>query len=408
MNRTLSLILTMLTVTSVSCSTFQTPDEKHAQVKPVKSRHSSLPEGVISVDIVRWNQRLHLLTGHYHRGRKTLTYRFSDNGGKNWSEKRKILNLNDIAIKMVRGNDAQIAVQGNTIVVAWMQYIEEARFNAGPMLVARSTDEGRTWQYTATPPSWKQGPHGYIDMAADKHSIAAVWLDSRSRNKSTRPAQGLQYAYSEDGGLSWLEDKTLDEQTCSCCWNTIKSDGDGNTFVLYRDKHPSDMSIGRLTQDHHWQYLNHVGSFNWDFQGCPHIGGGLDFQKTSTTHRLHAVIGTGHPDHAGIHYLFSEDHGQSWSDAVSLGNESSMHGDIAAGDNGHIMAIWDMLGTNGMAVFLAESFDQGLNWSRPRQLSAPANRATHPRIIKTSSGFLALWTAHDGNQQRLITQAFPP
>jgi hypothetical protein len=35
-------------------------------------------------------------------------------------------------------------------------------------------------------PDWKQGPHGYIDLAADQQAIHAVWLDSRNRNPGVK------------------------------------------------------------------------------------------------------------------------------------------------------------------------------------------------------------------------------
>ena len=383
--------------------TQQTEEIKTVLAKPKKHRHESLPEGVISADIVNHNDRLHLLTGKHKQGQKSLWYQYSTDGGNSWSAKNKILNDDNIAAKILRGNDAQIAAQGKNIVVTWTKYDKATRFNAGAMLAARSTDGGQSWQYAQTPPDWKKGPHGYIDMAADDHVMHAVWLDSRVSHSEVKASQGLRYARSTDGGLSWQSNKTLDDLSCSCCWNTIKTNTEDQAYVLYRDKQPSDLSIGVIDRQQQWQRLNHVGAFNWQFEGCPHIGGGLDFQTTDGKKRVHAVVGTGHQEHLGIHYLYSDDAGKNWSASRQFGDESAIHADIAAHDNGRVVAVWDMMGEDGLAVFVAESQDRGASWSTSKQISNTGMRATHPRIVKTEKGFLALWTENNGHQQTLAT-----
>jgi hypothetical protein len=174
--------------------------------------------------------------------------------------------------------------------------------------------------------------------------------------------------------------------------------------VLYRDKQPSDLTIGVIDNQQQWQSLNKVGAFNWDFDGCPHIGGGLDVQAIAGKKQLHAVVGTGHEEHLGIHYLSSNDNGHNWSPATRLGDESALHSDIAAHTDGRVVAVWDMMGEDGLAVFVAESADQGNHWSPPRQLSNAGMRASHPRTVKTETGFITLWTESDGLQQTLATQ----
>ncbi len=377
-------------------------ENKTVEHKPHKKRqHKSKPEGVISVDLVNYNNRLHLLTGQHQQGKTTLWYQYSQDSGISWSEASKVLNDDNLPVRMSRGNDAQITAQEENIVIAWTKFEQTARFNAGSMLAARSTDNGQSWQYTDAPPDWKKGPHGYIDLTADKHALHAVWLDSRKSRSDVNASQGLRYARSSDGGLSWQSNQSLDDLTCSCCWNTINTDAKGNAYVLYRDKQPSDLSIGVINSQQHWQRLNHVGAFNWQFDGCPHIGGGFDFQNTMGKKRMHAVVGTGHPEHLGIHYSYSDDAGKNWFSALPLGDESAIHSDIAAHNNGRVVTVWDMMSEDGLAVFVAESANRGNSWSQPRQISKAGMRSTHPVIVKTEKGFLAVWTENDGQQQTL-------
>ncbi len=370
-----------------------------------KMRKHRLPEGDISVDVVSSGNRLHLLVGKHHHGKKSLFHQYSDDQGLSWSKAVRVVDTDNLQANINRGKDAQIAVQGNNIVVTWMRFVDDARFNAGPMVAARSTDGGKTWQPGAIPPDWSKGPHGYTDMTADEQAMHAVWLDSRGGGSDVKASQSLHYAKSIDGGFSWLRNKTLDDVTCSCCWNTVKTDSDGKAYVLYRDKLPSDLAMGAIDPQQHWQRLNNVGAFNWQFDGCPHIGGDFDFQTVSGKTMMHSVVGTGHPNHLGIHYLKSEDRGETWSPAVQLGDESALHADIAAGYDGRIFVVWDMNGERGLAVFAAESKDQGKHWSKPIQLSSVGSRATHPLVIKTRTGFLSLWTEHDGKIQKVAIRS---
>ncbi|MCH9697900.1 MAG: glycoside hydrolase [Gammaproteobacteria bacterium] len=411
MNKKLFLLLGLSLCLQTGCTSksgsetvsVSTPSQNApAQVK-MAMKHR-LPEGVISVDITNNNNRLHLLTGQQTHGQKSLWYQYSDDDGSTWSNAARILDADNLQAKINRGNDARIAAQGDTVVVTWMKRVEGARFNAGPMVAARSTDAGKTWQRSTTPPDWITGPHGYVEMEADDNAIHAVWLDSRDGPSELKAVQGLRYARSTDGGQTWLTNKTLDNITCSCCWNTLKTDNQGNVYTLYRDKQPSDLALGVVDRAQNWQQLSKVGAFNWDFEGCPHIGGGLDIQQVGNGHKLHAVVGTGHQDYLGIHYLNSSDHGQTWTNPLQFGDESALHADVAAHDAGRVVATWDMMTDSGMAVFSAESADQGLSWSQPQQLSANGLRATHPRVIKTKSGFFIAWTEHNGKQQALGTR----
>jgi hypothetical protein len=150
-----------------------------------------------------------------------------------------------------------------------------------------------------------------------------------------------------------------------------------------------------------WQRLNHVGAFNWQFDGCPHIGGGFDFQTTAGKDRMHAVVGTGHPEHLGIHYSQSNDAGKTWSTAIPFGDESAIHSDIAAHNNGRVVAVWDMMNEDGLAIFVSESSDKGDHWTHPKQISKTGMRATHPNVVKSEQGFLVIWTENDGKYQTL-------
>ncbi len=340
----------------------------------------------------------HMLVGKHDQGKKALYYQQSTDAGSSWTKPVKIIDKDHLEANFNRGSDARLAVQGNNIVAIWASRVEGAgRHNAGPMNAARSSDNGKTWQSSAVPADWS-GAHNFFAMAGNSSHISAVWLDRREVSKTAQRAKkGLRHAQSADGGITWSKNKTLDDKTCACCWNTAKYSDNEELFVLYQDQDPSDMAMGVL-ENQRWTRLNHVGDFEWDFKGCPHIGGGIAFHHKSKL--IHSVVGTGHPDHLGVFYLRSGDNGKSWESPVQLGDETALHSDLASDEDSRVVAVWDMRSEDGLSVYYAESNDKGISWSSAKRLSNPGFRATHPKIVATGGKFLTVWTeSADGKNQ---------
>lgn len=357
-----------------------------------------LPNGVVSLDVVAQGGRLHLLTGKNDNGKATLWHQVSADDGKSWSKEVEVQGPPGAGATVTRGSDARIAIAGKTLVAMWMSHVEGAKHGgAGPMISARSTDGGKTWAPAGGPADWPKGPHAFFTLSSDGKTMHAAWLDSRDGPPPAPGAQGMRYAFSTDAGSSWSKNITLDNVTCACCWTTSKADSDGNLFVLYRDKQPSDMAIGVVdAKTHEWTRLATVGAFNWDFPGCPHIGGGLAIKASKGAPEIHAVIGTRKKGDAGVYHLKSADGGKSWSAPFRLGDDSATHADIALGKSGRLAAVWDMTDaeTNdgSLAIYASQSGDDGASWSPARRISAPHMSATHPRVVATQAGFVAFWT----------------
>jgi Neuraminidase (sialidase) len=360
-----------------------------SNAKPEQMKHSQHAEqsGVVSLDVKYVDGIVHLLLGKHENDENNIWYQSSVDQGVTWSEPVKVTNEVSTSPKFKRGNDARFAVQGNNIIAVSMTEKEGVRFNAGPMMAMRSSDLGQTWHVTNLPADW-QGAHGFFALDANDESINLVWLDSREQK--VKGSQGLRFSQSRDGGQSWTPNITLDDLTCACCWNTTRFDNDGNFYVLYRDKQPSDMAIGRLDTSLSWQRLATVGEFKWNFEGCPHIGGGLTVVPTSQ--QFHATVSTGKTDKAGLYYLSSDDKGSTWSSPVQFGDSSAIYSDIAVSNQGILLSAWDQLSENGLQIIYSSSLDGGKTWSEPEVLSKPDLSATHPRVIAMQDNFLVLWT----------------
>jgi hypothetical protein len=153
--------------------------------------------------------------------------------------------------------------------------------------------------------------------------------------------------------------------------------------VLYRDKGPRDMAVAALAPGGTWQRRGVAGAFGWNFDGCPHVGGGLAFTSTGA----HALVWTGAEGRVGVYVGASTDEGRTWTAPVALGSAGARHGDLAA--SGDVLAAaWD----DSAGRVLAATAPSG-RWGPARAVSADTARASHPRLAALPGGaFLVVWT----------------
>jgi hypothetical protein len=371
----------------------------HAEEHKAGSHHGHAPlRGVQSLDVCAEGERLHLLLGEYREGEKTpaLLYRRSEDGGASWAEPVRVDTGLPAAHAARRGMDAQIAGAGDQLVAVWMTR-GTGMFDSGPMVTARSQDGGKTWQPGPNPADdASTAGHGFIDIAADAAgAFHLTWLDDRNGHR------GLRYARSADAGKSWSANMTVDAETCECCWNAMAVGEDGSVGILYRDKAPRDMSVALLGKDEKQWRANRAGEFGWDFNGCPHVGGGIVMGGSV----LHATVWTGLQPHAGVYYLRSPDKGSTWSKPQPLRIGSASHPDIATDKTNSVIAAWDQ---PGEGISVSESGDGGVTWASPARVVNAAASASHPRVVITKRGVRVFWTevGEDGvGQWRSALQA---
>jgi BNR repeat-like domain len=319
-----------------------------------------------------------------------LLYTRSEDGGLHWNEPIALGNLP--ATIAIRGNDIQLAAKGDRLLAVWQTKGELP--SMGPMVSAYSEDGGKTWKQGTNPAINNAGDQSHIDLIADQQgNFHVTWLEDPEENGY----QSLRYANSVDGGKQWGKAATLDDSTCSCCWNTLALSPENELNILYRDMTPRDMA---LQQSHDngktWQRASTVGEFGWKFDGCPHVGGSLAYADTKNPKHLHSLVWTGAEQKAGLYHLASNDNGLSWSSPKKLG-DAAVRGDIAAYD-GNIIALWDEMEADGTSLFYTKSQDEGQHWSTAIRFTQPKNSATHPRLVPIQHGFLALWTEKPSKQ----------
>jgi hypothetical protein len=352
-----------------------------------QTRHERTPHGVLAMDVFAQNAIVDLLLFEETPNGKELRHRRSRDGALTWSAPTTIDRRGRAIVDHHRGMDPQLAAAGDTIVVLWTMP-GASRWGAGTLASAVSRDGGRSWTLGPNPADdTSNDGHSFLELAADEAgAFQAFWLDSRDG------AQGLRAAFSRDGGRTWSANNSIDTRTCECCWNKAITFSPGSFAVLYRDKGPRDMALAITTNGGRtWRRRATVGSFGWNIEACPHVGGGLARTEAGGTERLHAVVWTGAEGHEGLHRLASRDGGRTWSKPVRLGTAQAKHGDIAASGT-RLAAVWDDVRDGQQVILAAVSDDDGASWHSPVQLSRSNQAATHPLVIWSGGRFVAFWT----------------
>ncbi len=352
---------------------------------------------LISYDLYAEANKLHLLFAANSAAGAAqpvyIGYSYSEDGGHHWSPAQQLEQPSVGRLESHNGNDLQIAASGANLLAVWQKTGEIP--GMGPLQAQYSLDGGKTWAAGANP-TGAETDQSHADLLADKVGrFHLVWLDDRDENGY----QGLRYARSSDTGRRWEYAQTIDESSCSCCWNRLAPGPAYQIYTLYRDMEPRDMALVKSSDNGQtWRRLNRVGAFDWIFDGCPHNGGAFSIAGD----KAHALVWTGAEQRIGLYYLSSSNGGVSWSEPLAMGKpQAAFHSDLAHRDE-RLLAVWDELGEQGSEIKAALSTTGGRQWLPLNTLSAPEHKAGFPRAVATASGFFAVWTDQaPGGDKRL-------
>jgi hypothetical protein len=244
-----------------------------------------------------------------------------------WSAVKEIARGEDL---VAGGADAPVlaAAADGALVAVWVRRLP-AGGGATAIEVARSTDEGVTWQRlgrlhddeTAT-------EHAFAQLVAEADGVRAVWLDGRETLNGG--AAALRTATIGAEGVK--QGGALDDRVCDCCATAMVSVG-GRVVVLYRDRgrdEVRDIAVATPINADVWRRSS-LAADGWRIEGCPvngpaaaveaeqvwaawyTEGGGL--QRTS------APAATGGPTAEGgsrVRLAVSRDGGHSFEPPVEL------------------------------------------------------------------------------------------
>lgn len=355
---------------------------------------------VKALDVYDQEGTVDLLLAVDDGARLELRHRRSRDGAASWGVESRVELGGAEVFKVHPGSEPQIAAHGDRLVVVWTAP-GTSKWGTGPLASATSSDGGRSWKSGPNPvDTGSTEGHGFVDLAADGAGVFhAVWLDGRSGT------QGLYASRSRDGGRSWETNRTIDSATCTCCWNRMIAPAAGEVLVIYRDDVPRDLTLAEARDGGQtWKRLAAAGSFGWQFNGCPDVGGALALGRAGTQPDLYALTWTGQQDKLGLYTVRSQDLGRTWSQPLPVADGTGHRGDLAI--HGSVLgAVWDAPNGDGRQVQAAISRDGGRTWNEPKRLSAEGAIARQPRVVVAGERFMAFWTEKSGDKPAVWSSA---
>lgn len=301
-----------------------------------------------------------------------------------------------VAIGTIRGPRAALDAHG-TIHIAW-NGSERMRgpgaagpHPSDPMLYARSTDGGRTFEpprnlMTAT---WELDGGGSVAASGD--SVQVVWHGAYKEGVSGDASRGVFIARSKDGGRTFGAEERIAQAgtgACGCCSLAAATDARGRLNILYRQAAENTERGLRLL----------VGAADGGtFWATP-----VDDWRTSTCPMTSSGTALG----GGRFVLAWETQGQVWIGEVDQASGAMAgraaapgpggqrkHPSLAVADDGRILLAWaegtgwERGGTVGWQVF-----DASLSPARDQSGTAPDLPVWgFPAVVEGRDGFLIIY-----------------
>ena len=306
--------------------------------------------------------------------------------------------VNPAPVHLDNGPDARpkIAVDaGGRVFVAYAIFKDD-KFN-GEVFFSRSTDHGASFE-TPRPLVGDQASQRFETISVDAGgALFAAWLDKRNvvaaKNSGTSyVGAGLAYSWSVDGGVSFTPSRIALDNTCECCRLGVAFAGPARPAIVFRN------TFGGTVRDHavitfadhdHPGAPHRVSVDNWVIDACPHQGPSLAISPAGTYHAVWFTEGT---IHKGLFYARSTDGGQSFSDAMALGNPShDLSRPYTTALNGSVWLAWKDFDGDRSSAYVMVSHDDGKSWAKPQAVAEASDASDHPMLVNDGRRAYLSW-----------------
>lgn len=296
------------------------------------------------------------------------------------------------------GSDArpQIVGDGRGRLVVAYAFFRDKNWNA-QVNVATSTDNGISFSQPRSI-SENSTSQRFASLAVDPQGrIFASWIDKRlvaADAKSGRKRLGgaIAYAWSEDGGSSFVAERLAYEDSCECCRIGVAMSPSGLPALLYRAiyngrirDHATQLFLNRETPGR----AQRVADDNWVTDSCPHHGPALAVSAAGTLHAAWFTQGT---VRSGTFLANSKDGGVHYSEPVRIGSAQALSGRpylLAIGRD--VWLVWKDFDGKQATLSFQRSTDDGQSWSSPAQVASSTGYSDHPLLLSSGGRVFVSW-----------------
>lgn len=285
------------------------------------------------------------------------------------------------------------ALDNGDLAAHWLER-EGAGTYAYGVRIARSRDDGATWEPARTPHNdGLEAEHGFVSLwAAGGDAIGAVWLDGR---KTAMPdsAREMTIRTTVIGSDPAPPLETvLDARACDCCQTSSARTRNGRVIV-YRDRTEEeirDISIVREVNGV-WSAPSTVHADNWHFEACPVNGPSV----ASRGDTVAVAWFTGAQDTARVRVSVSVDGGVTFGDVVRVDDGDAIgRVTVLLDDNALPVVMWmERISSDSSEVRVRRIGANGrLSSARTVSRVDAGRRSGFPHMVRSGEQLWFAWT----------------
>jgi len=329
---------------------------------------------------------------------KSLYAAASSDNGATFSAPTAIATIGDGVIDA--HGDARpkiVALKDGTLLASYTTRPDKQMI--GTIFTARSTDGGKT--FSAPQALLAEGGQRFDSILVNrKGRIYAGWLDKTHALKAKAEGKeflgsGVAFAYSDDGGKTFIGKSILIDHACECCRMSGALDKDGTPVFAWRqvlDGNVRDHMVAKLSADAAQATATRVSDDDWAINSCPHHGPSIAIDAAGD---WHVVWFTKGKKRQGLYYARSLDAGKSFSEPEKFGDDARAAGHptlVAA--KGRLYRVWKEFDGATTTIAMQMSRDNGKSWSAPRVVAQTLDASDHPELIAHNGAAYLSWLTH--------------
>ena len=336
--------------------------------------------------------------------------RFAERTPTGWSEARTIASGSDFFANYADLPSVRRTASGE-VVAHWLRR-NSPQTSGYDVMIAHSTDDGRTWSAPFSPhhdgTKTQHGFASFFERPGAAEPFGVVWLDGRLTTPSTNPdddAVGEMTLRSARFDAAWQEraEQPIDLRVCDCCPTAAAATANG-VVVAYRDRTADeirDIAVARFAGGA-WSEPTIVHHDGWKIDGCPVNGPGV-----AANGRDVAVAWFSAPHDEGHAFVaFSRDEGRTFGAPVRVDEAGALgRVDVADASDGSVVVSWIELADRKAAFKVRRVTREGGRSPSVTVADVAGNRNTaYPRIAVHDRDIVFAWTG-TGDGLRVQTAA---